>query len=497
MQKKQRPQVRLQNVQLEAERAKAGRQRAGGKGKSSGTHRGRKSGSQSTDSHTQSLPGAAGGDDGGCTRHRWVLFRQAQNEKARATAEKKEAVEQRDRAERLSQAAQGGRAKLLTQQPGDFEALLVGLQAIGPAAMAQRDPPPQAVDGLTSAAQARAIRSLLPGDMKSPCKRWPFLPTAAASSPRALTAPLGCGMQRPGPLCLPSRGTPIGCSPRAFLPTAAVSSPRALTAPLGCGMQRPGLFAHPQGHTNWVLAAIFSPSGSRVFTTSSDGTARMWDAKTGASLLTLKGHTNGVRAASFSPMAAASSPRALTAPHGCGMQRPGPLCSPLKGHTNWVLAASFSPDGSRVFTTSSDGTARMWDAKTGASLLTLKGHTNGVRAASFSPDGSRVVTASDDGTARMWDAKTGASLLTLKGHTNWVLATSFFLPTATASSPRAQTAPHGCGMQRPGPPCSPSRGTPIGCSPRAFSPDGSRVATASSDGTARMWDARPGLFAHP
>jgi WD40 repeat protein len=55
------------------------------------------------------------------------------------------------------------------------------------------------------------------------------------------------------------------------------------------------------------------------------------------------------------------------------------------------------------------------------------------------------VTASQDDTAKLWDAETGALLLTLEGHTWSVLS----------------------------------------C---AFSPDGTRVVTASYDKTARLWN---------
>jgi len=105
----------------------------------------------------------------------------------------------------------------------------------------------------------------------------------------------------------------------------------------------------------------FSPDGSRVLSSSSDDTAKLWDASTGELLVSLDGHTNGVR------------------------------------------DASFSRDGSRVVTASWDNTAKVWDASTGRLVASLDGHTHWVPRASFSPDGSRIVTASKDGTAKLWD----------------------------------------------------------------------------------------------
>jgi WD40 repeat protein len=76
-----------------------------------------------------------------------------------------------------------------------------------------------------------------------------------------------------------------------------------------------------KGHTGSVRAASFSADGTRIVTASSDGTARVWDAKSGAEVLT------------------------------------------LKGHTSLVTAASFSPDGTRIVTGSHDGTANVWDSR--------------------------------------------------------------------------------------------------------------------------------------
>jgi WD40 repeat protein len=94
---------------------------------------------------------------------------------------------------------------------------------------------------------------------------------------------------------------------------------------------------------------------------STDGTARVWDARTGK-----------------------------------------PLTEPLT-HQGEVVAAAFSPDGARVVTASTDGTARVWDAHTGKPLTEPLAHQGEVVAAAFSPDGTRVVTASGDKTARVWE----------------------------------------------------------------------------------------------
>ncbi len=43
-----------------------------------------------------------------------------------------------------------------------------------------------------------------------------------------------------------------------------------------------------------MKSAAFSPDGTRIVTGSGDGTAKVWDARTGTPLLELKGHTGGV-----------------------------------------------------------------------------------------------------------------------------------------------------------------------------------------------------------
>jgi WD40 repeat protein len=155
------------------------------------------------------------------------------------------------------------------------------------------------------------------------------------------------------------------------------------------------------GHSGLVNSAAFSPDGTRVVTASWDATARVWDARTGASVTTLSGHKASLNGAALSPdgsrvVTASADKTARVWDAGTGT-----VLATLSGHGDAVNSAAFSPDGSRVVTASNDNTARVWDAATGAVLATLAGHADAVNYAAFSPDGSRVVTTSSDGTARV------------------------------------------------------------------------------------------------
>jgi WD40 repeat protein/class 3 adenylate cyclase len=202
-------------------------------------------------------------------------------------------------------------------------------------------------------------------------------------------------------------------------------------------------------HDAEVWTVTYSPDGKHIATASQDKMGRIWDAKTGQLLITLKGHTESVN------------------------------------------GIAYSPDGKRLATTSDDHTAKVWDAATGKELLTLVGHAGVVKRIAFSPDGNRLVTTSVDGTAKVWDALTGKELLTFSGHTNQVLDVAF-----DPNGKRVATCDGDSAVRI----WDPSSGKELLVLPFteskwvgaiAFSRDGTRIA-ATGGGISKVWDAITG-----
>ncbi len=122
----------------------------------------------------------------------------------------------------------------------------------------------------------------------------------------------------------------------------------------------------------------------------------------------------------------------------------------LIGHTRRVNSIAFSPDEETIATGGwrHDNTVRLWNAHTGEHISTSRIQTQWGTFVTFSPDGS-TYAAGDENMVHILDGKTGKHKITLTGHTKRVFSA-------------------------------------------AYSPDSKTIATASYDGTIRLWDTTTG-----
>jgi WD40 repeat protein len=283
------------------------------------------------------------------------------------------------------------------------------------------------------------------------------------------------------------------------------------------------------GHTDYGAGADWSPDGARLVTASLDGTAKVWDAAGGQLLYTLFGHTDDLTAVAWSPdgksIATTGEDYTLRLWNAGGSE-----IVTLRGHTDEVFSARWSPDSMRIVTASRDGTARIWDAasglethnfadprgllwdagwspdgqqiviattgdsavvldaNSGAEMVRLAGEMFRVYSAAWSPDGRRVVTSTRSGHVKIWDAARGLELLNIDAASPAVWSRDgLFVATGGAGSVNVWDAATGdLRLSLAG-----HNEYVVGIE---WSPDNSRILTASRDGMAKIWDAASGVL---
>ena len=201
-------------------------------------------------------------------------------------------------------------------------------------------------------------------------------------------------------------------------------------------------FSHPSGY---LYGVAFSPDGKWLATSGEDKTAVVWELSSGEMLRTLKGHTDIVNNATFSPdgnLLATSgadhivmvwetlSGQILNTLTGHGQDRTS--VPPIRG----IFALAFSPlcnDTSGPCPLAGaglDGQLIIWDALSGIPLITYRDPVAGLMSAAFSPDGTRLavgnaIPGGGNSWATILDATTGQTLRTLQEAPGWVWGVGF------------------------------------------------------------------------
>ncbi|NXS52140.1 DAW1 factor, partial [Brachypteracias leptosomus] len=156
----------------------------------------------------------------------------------------------------------------------------------------------------------------------------------------------------------------------------------------------------------------------------------------------------------------------------------------FRGHNAEIVCLSFNPQSTLVATGSMDTTAKLWDVEKGEEVATLSGHSAEIVVLSFNTSGDRIITGSFDHTVAVWDVGTGRkqNVLIMMPTNNKVVAKyelqksdpylSLQLWNAVTGTHVATLTGHGDEILDV-----------------CFDYAGQRIATASADGSARVYNA--------
>ena len=152
-----------------------------------------------------------------------------------------------------------------------------------------------------------------------------------------------------------------------------------------------------------TAATVNNEIVERLLTASDDFTIFLWEPSTGTKpLARLLGHQKQVNHVTFSPDGALIASSAFDNSVKLWDARDGKFLYTLKGHVGPVYMSCFSADSRLLVSGSKDTTLKVWYVATGKLKENLPGHQDEVFAVDWSPDGDAVGSGGKDKAVRIW-----------------------------------------------------------------------------------------------
>ncbi len=209
------------------------------------------------------------------------------------------------------------------------------------------------------------------------------------------------------------------------------------------------------GHTAKVSAVDLTDDGRQAASGDEDGTVRLWR---------------------FAPPDAGQPPVLI----------PGPV---IEAHDGALQRLRFAADGARLATGGEDGLVKVFDVATGQLLRELPAHGSPVTGLAFSPSGDRLLVTNRGGWARAWSLEPAGIPREPTGHESIFLSAAVSADAGLVASGELQGRPEIWLWDGPtGRPVGTLKGHTQGITDLAFHPRAPLLASASTDGSVRLWN---------
>ncbi len=211
-----------------------------------------------------------------------------------------------------------------------------------------------------------------------------------------------------------------------------------------------------RGHAGKEAVCVrFTPDGKRLISGGRDGRLFLWDVATGGVLAARVTGIPDIESLDISRdgsrvYVVGSGKESIVGVFDLDLSPSRMLTGGWSPGFKGILNLAVAPDNRHVAVALAgelDGFVSIWDASSGDPPRSLRTHADRTYGLAFSPDGTQLATggAGRDPTVRLWDVETGRSRHVFMGHTNRIWCV-------------------------------------------VFAPDGRRLATASRDGTIKLWN---------